>query len=197
LIEDDLPFDYYSSAVFSPDGKYIAASHYHGFVRIWDVRTGQLLRNMKSSVMVYDIAFTPDGKGLLRGGENGALKYWDLSSLPTRFSRSQMKDDFLGHVPAAEEQSQPEREFSGHTVGSISFGFRGAHCYPFYRASFSPLPSPLMADGLYPARLTTASASGTPPTGRCNVSSTMIRGKGRLMLVQQAVISLLGDIMVR
>jgi len=115
LTEEDLLFSY-CSPVFSPDGRYIAASDSDGFVQIWDARVGQLMRRVKAhATTAYDVAFMPDGKGLITGAYDGNMRYWDLSSLCSRFrSRSQMTGDLHGHVPGMEEQSQPEREFLGH-----------------------------------------------------------------------------------
>jgi glucose repression regulatory protein TUP1 len=72
----------YSSALFSPDERYVAASHGDGMVRIWNARTGQLVRRVKAHMgWANDIAFMPDGKGLMSAGEDKTLKYLDLSSL--------------------------------------------------------------------------------------------------------------------
>ena len=40
----------YSSTVFNPDGRYIAASHRDGIVRVWDARTGRLMRRVMPGV---------------------------------------------------------------------------------------------------------------------------------------------------
>jgi WD40 repeat protein len=74
----------------------IAASHTDGMVRIWDVRTGQLMRRVKAHMdSVTCIAFMPDGKGFVSGGWDKTLKYWDISSLDaTRFrARSLTRND--------------------------------------------------------------------------------------------------------
>jgi len=108
---------YFTSAVFSPDGRYVAGSNSDGMARIWDARAGQLLRRVKSQVdkLIYNVAFIPSGKGLVTAGVNGSL-YWDLrSSYTTRCD---------ARTRTVEEQTQPEREFLGHLVGSLPFAFR-------------------------------------------------------------------------
>jgi WD40 repeat protein len=77
LTEDNpmlLDQPHYRSAVFSPDGRYVAASHRDGMVRIWCVRTGQLRRRVKAYMnWVNDIAFMPDGKDLVSGRRDKTL----------------------------------------------------------------------------------------------------------------------------
>ena len=66
----------YCSAVFSPDGRYIAACHYDGMVRVWGMRTGQLSRRVPArGHWVTDVAFMPDGKGLISGSFDRTLRY--------------------------------------------------------------------------------------------------------------------------
>jgi WD40 repeat protein len=50
------------SVVFSPDGKQILSGHEDGKLRLWDVRTGRLLRAIKSGGRRVRGVFTPDGK---------------------------------------------------------------------------------------------------------------------------------------
>jgi WD40 repeat protein len=110
----------YRSAVFSPDGRYVAASHRDGMVRIWDVCTGQLMRRMKAHMdWANCVAFMPDGKGLVSGGSDRKLRYWDVSSLDsTRFqARSRITKDSHRETPGMDKQaSRPEWKFSGHEV---------------------------------------------------------------------------------
>ena len=51
-------------------------------VRIWDVRTGELLEGLRGHKDgVYSVAFAPDGRGLVSGSLDKTLKYWDISCL--------------------------------------------------------------------------------------------------------------------
>jgi len=110
----------FTSTVFSPDGRYVAGSKSDGMARIWDARTSQLLRRMKShgDSLMYPLAFMPDGKGLVTPS-----LYWDVRSLYTPRCRSHTLDD------SRVEEQTPEREFLRNDVRwfhSLSFGL-GAH----------------------------------------------------------------------
>jgi len=120
ILIEDIPtfvdYPHYRSAVFSPDGRYVAAGHRDGMVRIWDVRTGWLMRRLNMlDCMGYwgltDVKFTPDGKGLVVSGGR-TIQCWDISTLGATRTTD-------GHVSGVEEQTQPEREFSGHKVHSF------------------------------------------------------------------------------
>lgn len=86
---------YFTSAVFSPDARHVASCHADGVLRIWDVRTGQQVRNVKAhNDRAHDVAFTPDGKGLVSGGSDKNLEYWDISSS----SATQRRASSHGHT---------------------------------------------------------------------------------------------------
>jgi WD40 repeat protein len=53
------------SVVFSPGGKQILSGHEDGKLRLWDVRTGRLLRAIKSGGMRVRGVFTPDGRMII------------------------------------------------------------------------------------------------------------------------------------
>jgi len=67
------------SAVFSPDGKFLATGGFtlnKEVVSVWDARTGKLLRSMTpAGQMITALAFSPDGKSL--AGGDFVIKVWD------------------------------------------------------------------------------------------------------------------------
>jgi WD40 repeat protein len=151
----------YTTAAFSPDGRYIAASHMDGLVRLWDVRTAQLMRRVDAHMnWVYHVAFMPDGNGLITGSRDKTLRYWDVGSLGATRLRPQRE---------VEEQTQPEREFLGHQVRF--FLLCATPSFIFYRVLFTALPSRLMPDGLPRARPMIVAVSGTLAVRRSNASS--------------------------
>ena len=73
---------------FSPSGDTIASGLEDESIRIWDVRTGDLIRSINSGGKVYSVTFSPDGLNILAGGRFG-LKMWDtvdITATPKDFS---------------------------------------------------------------------------------------------------------------
>ena len=104
----------YTIAVFSPTGGHVAASSNDGMVRLWRVRTRQLTRRVVAHMHIaFDVRFTPDGKGLVSGGET--LRYWDITSWDPTFP-ARLQTGHLDRGISAQEQTQPEREYPGHSV---------------------------------------------------------------------------------
>ncbi len=69
---------------FSPDGTKLAEGAFGGFLRTWNVSTGQGLTTFKTAASydIYSVAFSPDGKTLADGGWNGSsgvVETWKLS----------------------------------------------------------------------------------------------------------------------
>ena len=51
-------------------------------MRIWDIRTGELLEKLQGHKgWVPSVAFTPDARGLMSGSLDKRLKCWDVSRL--------------------------------------------------------------------------------------------------------------------
>ena len=76
-----------TSIAFSPDGRRLASSCADGRVKVWDSRTGALLRNVRGHTgVVTSVEFTPNGRRLVSGSRDRTVKVWDLSSLETQHS---------------------------------------------------------------------------------------------------------------
>jgi WD40 repeat protein len=73
--------DWILAAVFSPDGRRVAAGGYDRAVIVWDVETGaQLHRLTGHTASVRALAFSPDGRELASGGDDHSVRVWDLAT---------------------------------------------------------------------------------------------------------------------
>jgi WD40 repeat protein len=67
------------SLAYSPDGSIIASGGRNDPIRLWNAKTGQLLRTLPEH-MVWALAFSPDGARLASGGANKVVRLWDVKS---------------------------------------------------------------------------------------------------------------------
>ena len=69
------------SVTISPDGQMIASSGYDKTIKLWDLRTGALLRTFQGhSDWITSVVFSPDGQMLASGSDDATIK---LRNLPT------------------------------------------------------------------------------------------------------------------
>jgi WD40 repeat protein len=71
-----------NSVAFSPDGRTIAAAGLSLGARLWDVETGQKLRDLEGidQMSLMSVAFSPDGRTLASCGEDGLVALWDVAT---------------------------------------------------------------------------------------------------------------------
>jgi WD40 repeat protein len=66
---------------FHPDGRRLAAASLGLSVRVWDVRSGGLLRELTGhDDAVTCVAYSPDGRWLASGSDDRTVRLWDVES---------------------------------------------------------------------------------------------------------------------
>lgn len=66
---------------FAPDSRTIASGHQDGLIRLWDVATGQELRQFQGhGKSVASLAFSPDGAMLASGGGDLSVRLWQVAT---------------------------------------------------------------------------------------------------------------------
>ena len=73
--------DYISSIVISSDDKTIASCGQDKSIRIWDVKTGELLKTLTGhSDWIHSIKLTKGNKSIVSCSSDKTIKFWDLKS---------------------------------------------------------------------------------------------------------------------
>ncbi|KAJ3208374.1 general transcription repressor, partial [Dinochytrium kinnereticum] len=127
-----------TSVAVSPVDPCVITGSLDNVIRLWDIRTGQLLeRFIGHTNSVYSVSFFPDGRSIVSGSLDKTLKIWDLS--PTTVS-------ILNH-PAPREAvagtittGACRHTFSGHkdfvlSVSAATFGSRSGWILPSDRSA--------------------------------------------------------------
>jgi WD40 repeat protein/DNA-binding SARP family transcriptional activator len=71
-----------SGVAFSPSGKLALTGGLDGIARLWDLSTGQELRQFigHTTVINFGVSFSPDGKEVLTGSWDNTVRLWDAST---------------------------------------------------------------------------------------------------------------------
>ena len=104
-----------SDMAFAPSGKWLAASTYLGFARVWDAASGQEAATLRGFALAEcSIAFSPDSRRLATGGAEAtdALKLWMVDGWQDVLT---LRGKGHGFVHAA-------FSLDGNSVGVVSLG---------------------------------------------------------------------------
>ncbi len=69
------------STGFSPDGKYVVTGSWDNTMKLWDVKTGKLIRTfIGHQFAVFGVDFSPDGKYLISSSKDNTIKLWNVKT---------------------------------------------------------------------------------------------------------------------
>lgn len=83
VLEHILPVSsgYVTSATFSPNDRLLSTTSWDHKVRIWDVRSGKLIRTLNGHTSnALHTEFSPDGAELLSTSLDNSLRFWDTET---------------------------------------------------------------------------------------------------------------------
>jgi serine/threonine protein kinase/WD40 repeat protein len=74
-----------SGLALSPDGGTLASASMDHSIRLWDVRSRNILGVLHGHLSeVWTLGFTPDGRTLISGAKDGAMNFWPIPPKPAK-----------------------------------------------------------------------------------------------------------------
>ena len=71
----------------SPRGDKLAIAGYTHFVKVWDAKSGQLIKTLSGHQdNLWTVEFSPNGDYLASGGDDLSLRFWNISDMTSIFS---------------------------------------------------------------------------------------------------------------
>ncbi len=99
---------------FSPDELFVLSAGGDHIIRLWDIRTGRLLRTYENNdEPINQAVFSPDGTRILSGGGDG-LRLWDVQSGALLRSMRAPHDEMAGDARSVAFSADGKYVLSGH-----------------------------------------------------------------------------------
>jgi WD40 repeat protein len=131
--------------VFSSDGRRLAGSDQSGSIRIWNVESGRIERNIPTGTEITALVFAPNGQTLATAGSDNTISIWNLQTdlMQGQFQKHDATINALAFSPDGQwlasggddrtivlwelNARKSRRTFKGHdqTVTSLAFSGDG------------------------------------------------------------------------